>query len=171
MSRFTDALVAVAKRELGTHEVGTSNCGQRVNEYKRATTLADQADENWPWCAAFICWIVRESMMIAGVKETETFKRPKTAAAFGLIGWSLDQDKTTQTRRTLKPESIQAGDLLVFTFSHCGIATGPVDADGLTPTIEGNTSPGDGGSQRDGGGVHARKRRLSQVKARIRFTV
>jgi hypothetical protein len=168
---LASTLVAVARREIGTHEDGTSNCGLRVNAYKRATTLADQADENWPWCAAFICWVVYEAMRAAGVKETETFHRPKTAAAFGLIGWSLDQDKTTQTRRTLKPESIQAGDLLVFKFSHCGIATGPVDPDGMIPTIEGNTSPGDGGSQRDGGGVHPRKRRLSQVKARIRFTV
>jgi hypothetical protein len=108
-------LVALAKKEVGVQEIDGSNCGPRVNEYKAATTLTPTAA--WPWCAAFVCWLVREAMK----GGSYTFKRPTTAAAWGFEAWSLAQDSSTETK---KPHGgdIKAGDIVVFTFSHIGLA-------------------------------------------------
>ena len=113
-------IVRIASAEVGVHEIDGSNCGPRVNEFKAATVL--DPTEAWPWCAAFICWVVREALAASGVAETPTFHRPKTASAWGLESWSLAQDQSTWT--TKKPwRDILPGDLVIFKFSHCGIAT------------------------------------------------
>lgn len=167
MSKFTDTLVKLARAEVGTRETPkNSNRGPRVDEYKAATWL--DAKQAWPWCAAFVDWCVREAMTACGVKETPTFKRPRTAGAWDLVNWSLDQDDTTTTNRSPKATAIAAGDIIVFTFSHTGLATGPCDSKGNFPTVEGNT---DAAGSREGGGVYAKTRNISQVKARIRFNL
>lgn len=159
------AIVKAATKEIGTEEVNGTNCGPRVNEYKAATNLPPK--ESWPWCAAFVDWCVMQAMQATGIKETDTFKRPRTAGAWDLENWSLKQDDSTQTKRKAGSD-IQAGDIVIFTFSHVGIATGIPDEDGMVPTIEGNT---DGAGSREGGIVMNKRRRLSQIKTRIRFTV
>jgi hypothetical protein len=166
MKLLAEAIVKAATKEVGTEEVNGTNCGPRVDQYKAATVLPPH--ESWPWCAAFVCWCVWQAMLATGIKETATFKRPTTASAWNLENWSLQQDGTTQTKRGPGRGDIEAGDIVIFTFSHVGIATGPVDADGMVPTIEGNT---DGGGSREGGCVMSKKRRLSVIKTRIRFTV
>ena len=158
-------LVAVATQEIGVTEVNGSNCGPRVNEYKAATWLP--ADKPWPWCAAFVCWCVREAMRIGGVGETAKFKRPRTAGAWDLENWSLAQDASTNTKKPHRND-IQAGDIVIFKFSHVGIATGGIDKNGMVPTIEGNT---DGAGSREGGAVLRKKRAASSIRSRIRFTV
>lgn len=162
--KFTETLVRLAKGEVGTEEVNGTNCGPRVNEYKAATWLP--ADKGWPWCAAFICWLVREAMNACNIVETAGFKRPQTAGAWDFINWSLAQDSTTQTKRDPRTD-IQAGDIVVFTFSHIGLAIGPVK-DGFVDTIEGNT---DGDGSREGGAVLVKRRFLGKIRARIRFTI
>jgi hypothetical protein len=162
------ALVRIARGEIGVMETNGTNCGPRVNEYKAATTLDPTQD--WPWCAAFLCWLVREAMRATGIQETATFKRPTTAGAWPLESWSRAQDLSTQTLRKQpgKPFDIQPGDLILFTFSHCGLAITAPDNTGHFLTIEGNTD--DNGS-REGGAVLRRTRRTLQVKTRIRFRV
>jgi len=155
-------LVRIATAEVGVKEVNGSNCGPRVNQYKAATNLPPK--ESWPWCAAFVCWCGREAMATGG---PYTFKRPTTAGAWDFINWSLAQDDSTQTKRS-PGDDIQAGDIIVFRFSHIGIATSAVDRAGNFHTVEGNTD--DAGS-REGGGVFAKRRSIAQVRARIRFTV
>ena len=71
-----DKMVQLAREEIGVSEVDGSNCGPRVDEYKAATWL--DADKGWPWCAAFICWLVREAIE----DEDILFKRPRTAGAW-----------------------------------------------------------------------------------------
>lgn len=63
------------------------------------------------------------------------------------------------------------GDLVVFNFpggsgvaDHVGLARGPARG-GVIPTIEGNTSPGSGGSQANGGGVYKRSRPVGTIAA------
>jgi hypothetical protein len=165
MSLLASKIIELARLEIGVEEINGSNCGPRVNEYKAATWLP--ADKSWPWCAAFVCWLVREAMAATGIKETATFKRPRTAGAWDFENWSLEQDDTTQTRKPHRGD-IQAGDIVVFTFSHIGIATSSADAEGFVHTIEGNT---DGQGSREGGAVLAKKRHLSRIRSRIRFTV
>ena len=59
-------MVLLAREEIGVSEVDGSNCGPRVDEYKAATWL--DPDKGWPWCAAFICWLVREAIEGENVK-------------------------------------------------------------------------------------------------------
>ena len=163
--KLADHIVIIAGKEIGIEEIDGTNCGPRVDEYKAATNLPPH--EEWPWCAAFICWVVREALKVAGVKETDKFKRPTTASAWGLESWSLRQDNTTWTRKPAK-DDIQPGDIIVFSFSHCGIATSEPDKDGYFSTVEGNT---DHAGSREGGAVWRKWRRISQVRSRIRFRV
>lgn len=158
-------ITELARFELGVEEVNGTNCGPRVNEYKAATWLP--ADKGWPWCAAFVCWLVREAMKANGVKESATFKRPRTAGAWDFENWSLAQGSETNTKKPHKGD-IQAGDIVVFKFSHIGIAESAPDKNGIVTTIEGNT---DGTGSREGGAVLRKRRRVDQIRSRIRFTI
>lgn len=157
-------LVRLAEKEVGVEEVNGTNCGPRVNEYKAATNLSP--GKPWPWCAAFICWLVREAMENTGTAETPTFHRPQTAGAWDFMHWSRAQDGSTRTRKD-PADDIQPGDVVVFKFSHIGLAVGKPNG-GYVDCIEGNT---DGAGSREGGAVLHKRRKLSQILARIRFTV
>lgn len=163
--KLSEALTEIAAKEIGVTEVNGSNCGPRVNEYKAATWLP--ADKGWPWCAAFVCWCVREALTLSGTKETKTFKRPYTAGAWDFENWSLEQDESTNTRKPHKND-ILPGDIVIFTFSHIGIATSAPDKNGNVRTIEGNT---DGAGSREGGAVLRKTRHVSKIRSRIRFTI
>jgi hypothetical protein len=102
------------------------------------------------------------------IKQTSTFKRPRTAGAWDFINWSKEQDKTTSTVFRPKSKDIKGGDIVVFTFSHIGIATSSADSEGFFDAVEGNT---DSNGSREGGGVYAKRRHISKIKARIRFTI
>ena len=159
---IANRLVEIACGEVGVHEVDGTNCGPRVDEYKAATSLPPH--EPWPWCAAFVCWCVREAM--AGQKGY-TFSRPTTAGAWAFEAWSRAQDASTWTRKPHDGD-IQPGDIVVFTFSHIGIATSFPDKFGYVETVEGNT---DGAGGREGGSVLHKRRKISQIRSRIRFRV
>lgn len=163
--KLAQKITELARFELGTEEVNSSNCGPRVNEYKAATNLPPA--ESWPWCAAFVCWLVREAMKATGTKESATFKRPRTAGAWAFENWSLAQGSETSTKKPHRND-IQAGDIVVFKFSHIGIAESAPDKSGIVTTIEGNT---DGAGSREGGAVLRKRRRVDQIRSRIRFTV
>lgn len=154
-------LVKIAKAEIGVEEVNGSNCGPRVNEYKSTTNLP--ATRAWPWCAAFVCWCVKQAM---GDRKF-SFRRPTTAGAWDFENWSLAQDGSTDTRKPAG-DDIRPGDIVVFKFSHIGIATTRPDSDGYIRTVEGNT---DSAGSREGGGVFCKNRKVSRVRSRIRFTV
>jgi hypothetical protein len=154
-------IIEIARAEVGvTESPRNSNRGKRVDEYK-ATTWLDPR-QAWPWCAAFVCWVMRKT----GIKETATFKLPRTASAWDFINWSLAQDKTTRTLRNPKAKDIAAGDIIVFTFSHIGIAVSGCGEDGIFWTVEGNTNKA---GSREGDGVYEKSRGIEQVKARIRI--
>jgi hypothetical protein len=161
--KLAEKIVEIAKGEIGVEEIDGTNKGPRVDTYKAATTLPPH--ESWPWCAAFVCWVVREAMKATGA--VYTFQRPSTAGAWDLERWSREQDDSTQTRKPAGRD-IQAGDIICFTFSHTGFAISAPDADGWLSTIEGNTD--DAGS-REGGGVFRKRRHISKIRSRIRFTV
>jgi len=163
--KLAPEIVRLARAEIGVEEVNGTNKGKRVNEYKAATTLDPK--QGWPWCSAFVCFVVREAMKNLGIKETAKFKRPTTASAWGFESWSLKQDATTWTRKPHDGD-IQAGDIVVFTFSHIGIATSSPSKGGYVDTVEGNT---DGEGSREGGAVMTKKRHVSKIRSRIRFRV
>ena len=163
--KLSESLAKIAAAEIGVEEVDGTNCGPRVNEYKSATNLPPL--ESWPWCAAFVCWCVRGAMKLASVNECATFKRPTTAGAWDFENWSKRQDNTTQTKRE-PANDIKAGDIVIFRFSHIGIAASAPTLNGFVETIEGNT---DGQGSREGGAVLKKVRHISKIKTRIRFTI
>jgi hypothetical protein len=165
MSHFINALIQIAELEVGTSEVNGTNCGPRVNEYKAATNLPPA--KSWPWCAAFICWVVREAMKKASIHETKTFRRPRTAGAWDFENWSLAQDDTTSTKKPHRSD-ILPGDIVVFKFSHIGLALSAPSPSGFVKTIEGNT---DGSGSREGGSVLIKSRPVSAIRSRIRFNL
>tara|TARA_R110000868_G_scaffold278404_2_gene538249 strand:- start:493 stop:990 length:498 start_codon:yes stop_codon:yes gene_type:complete len=157
-------IIRVANAEVGVEEVDGSNSGKRVMEYQAATSLGGTG---WPWCSAFVCFVVREAMKNCGIKETATFRRPTTASAYAMKLWSLAQDATTSTKSPHRGD-IAPGDIIIFTFSHIGFAASKPDTNGYVTTYEGNTN---GAGSREGGAVLRKKRHVSKIKTRIRFTV
>ena len=158
-------IVRIAKAEVGVREIRDTNCGEIVNEYKAATCVNPK--KGLPWCAAFVCWVIREALKSSGVKETKTFKRPRTASAWDFENWSIDQDSTTWMRKPHDGD-ILPGDIVIFKFSHIGIAVSYPDKNGNVYTVEGNT---DSAGSREGGGVYFKTRNLSKIRSRIRFNL
>ena len=158
-STLAARIADIAQMECGVHETNGSNCGPRVNQYKAATNLNPK--EAWPWCAAFICWCVREACEGRIVR----FKLPRTAGAWAFEEWARNQPSASVHLRKPHGSDIRKGDILVYTFSHIGIALGP-PIGGLVPTCEGNT---DAGGSREGGEVAIRTRKLSAIRSRIRI--
>jgi hypothetical protein len=76
-------------------------------------------------------------------------------------GWTTDRSK------------IKQGDLVVIGGYgvHVEMVRGPEQPDGGVPTYGGNTSPGNSGSQSNGGGAYKRVRYPSEVRgfALVRF--
>ena len=99
--------------------------------------------------------------------ETQIADVPRTAAAFGLISWGLDNHypvfNSPADRSTEKP---RPGDIVVYEFSHTGIVSKDGDSTHDFYAIEGNTNPTGG---RDGYEVAERGRKYSLVKKFIRL--
>tara|TARA_Y100000310_G_scaffold220025_1_gene221472 strand:+ start:293 stop:907 length:615 start_codon:yes stop_codon:yes gene_type:complete len=157
-SSIPEKMVALAHEEIGVSEVDGSNCGPIVDQYKAATWL--DPSKGWPWCAAFICWLVKEA--IKG--EEVVFTRPETAGAWDFENWANKQ-KGVELRKPTNHD-IKAGDIVVFTFSHIGLAVKDADLSGYVTTIEGNTN---GEGSREGGAVLEKRRHVSKIRSRIRI--
>ena len=136
-------LLAVAQGELGATE---SPAGSNRTKYGRWMGLDGQ-----PWCMSFVQWCFAQA---------RTPLPYKTGSCSALLNWY----------RAHRPECVVtepvAGDIIIYNFGHTGIVESA--AAGTVTAIEGNTSPGDGGSQDNGGGVYRRTRRRSLVRAYIR---
>lgn len=169
-------LVDIARKEVGVLEAPrNSNRGKRVQEYQRATTLAGTG---WAYCAAFVCWCIREwgrdPEVLKALKMTPAqFERwrPKTASAYGLDDWARSKGLKVYSENARPNQlEIHTGDLVTFDFSHTGI----IDTDTVSKvyskarihTIEGNTDEAGG---RDGGGVYEKDRARSIARTFIRL--
>lgn len=105
-----------------------------------------------PWCVIFLWDCFRR----AGEGKA-FFGGAKTASCGQLLYW---YDAMGQT---VPVEEIQPGDIVILNFSgtkdteHCGLVTRVMGA-GRFRTIEGNTTPGEEGSQDNGGSVAQKTR-------------
>ena len=163
--KLSEAILIIARREIGVTEQGTSNRGPRVDDYQRATWLDP---EDWgAWCAAFVDFCVMQALTMANVKETATFERPRTAGAWDLEHWCRAQDDSVMLKKPAGKD-ILPGDILCFTFSHTGFAVTAPDKDGYVQTIEGNSNAN---GSRTGGMVCKGRRHISLIRSRIRFQI
>lgn len=156
----------IATSQVGQKEATNHNDGPAVRKFQNATNLDPGG---WPWCAAFVCWCIREwlrdplAVKWLALKHTDPdMWRPVTASAWGFADWSHNRPNTTQL---LSPdETAKKGDIVMFTFSHVGIV---VSDNGKTiQTVEGNTN---GSGSREGDGVYFKTRNKSLVKNFVRI--
>ena len=165
-------LTNIATGEIGVREVGGNNRGPKIVDYQSATWLKPAP---WPWCAAFVCWIiqqwlkdaeVRTALSLRNDRETEAW-RPRTAGAFDFARWAKERNVHVLGRSA----RALAGDLAIFDFSHIGVVIRD-QSKGSTQivTVEGNTN---GKGERDstsGDGVWRKIRPTRLVRSYIRIT-
>ena len=167
-------LAKIALSQVGTLEIGGNNRGKKIREYQSATQLEP---DNWPWCAAFVDWCVREwlknpdNAKWLGLKHsTPESWRPKTAAAYGLQSWAGYHPQTVQMLIGSKHTAL-AGDIVVYSkaynFSHCGIVI--ADDGESIETVEGNTNKRGDRESNSGDGVWAKVRQKKLIGALLRI--
>ena len=148
-------LVEVALAEVGTIE------GPKDNE----TKYGKFAKANFqPWCGSFVMWCADQ----AGVKVPNTVYTPAGAQAFIKAGaWQMAEVATPEV-----------GDIAYFDFpsdgvdriSHVGIVIKD-NGDGTVWCIEGNTSPDEKGSQRNGGQVSKKLRAYKKNPKKVMISI
>lgn len=161
-SPLPELVAAAAESQIGVRETGGSNKGAELQKffdsdwYDPNGTLP--GDEGYAWCASFVCWCVKE----AGERVDLPFNRPRTPGAWDFENWARREEV-----ELIKPamREVRRGDIVVFKFSHVGIATGD-EANGRVETVEGNTNKA---GSREGDGVYRKIRRKSQIRSIIRL--
>ena len=163
------ALVEIARRDVGKVEV-TRNRAPFIARYWPATSYPNGHADRQPYCAAAVCYWVREWLklpeVLAALKMTPTGAerwRCKSARAFDWLDWAAARKLEVLSDRPT--ERLRVGDLMVFDISHIGIVKDDDDA-GNVWTIEANTG---NGSVRDGDGCFERMRNRSAARAFIRL--
>lgn len=133
----------IARRELGSTE---SPAGSNRTKYGQWMGLDGQ-----PWCMSFVQWCFDQ----AGAPLP-----CRTGSCSALLRWY----RANQPERVAQDP--MPGDIVIYRFGHTGIVESASGSD--VTAIEGNTSPGQGGSQDNGGGVFRRTRKRSLAEAYIR---
>lgn len=167
---MNEKIIEIARKEVGVREEGGNNNGKRIREYQGATELQPAA---WPWCAAWVDWIIREWLKDAEVlrwlnlkKMTPEQWRPKTALAYGFKNWAQARPNTTLILDETHPAN--PADIVTFDFSHVGLVLED-DGKGYITTLEGNTN---GRGERDsesGDGVWQKVRKKTLARNFIRI--
>lgn len=138
MAVATD-VVSAARGKLGTVESPPESNNQMFGIWYGFNRV--------PWCAIFVSWCMAQ----AGCQS----QYRNAAVSFSLDTARKQGRRTAEFRTGFVACKINSGG--DWGPGHTGIVEA-VHSNGEVTTIEGNTSPGDGGSQRDGGGVWRRRR-------------
>jgi hypothetical protein len=136
-------VMAYLADEVKVREVGGNNRGVWVSRFLLSVGL----DPGYPWCAASLAFA-------SSVADAPCPTRPdyNPAAVLGWWRWADDLGVLVSSPRR--------GDIAMrrtsATTGHIGVVVRVVGP--MVYSIEGNTSPGDSGSQADGGGLYRRVR-------------
>lgn len=155
MNRMIESIIKISRGELGNTEYPK---GSNKTKYGEEYGLQGQ-----PWCVIFLWWLFHVAEL-----ARLFFDGKKTASCSELLGWAK------KAGRTAPKGSLRKGDITLLSFdgsataAHCGLVIEDMAKDGSFRTIEGNTTPGEEGSQDNGGCVAQKVRYLYQVVAVIR---
>lgn len=158
-------IVDVAKEDLGLVEIDP-NFNPEFKKFWDATWYSSGLKNREPYCAAAVTYWVTEAD-----KRSELIKlrvRPQYASVRDWTAFAMNPYNGATIfdgYNGLKPEP---GDLVIYRYSHIGVVASDFQ-DGLFETIEANTSPSKSGSQRDGDGIHQKRRSLTDVKIFVRL--
>lgn len=145
-------VIETARADLGYTE---NPPGSNMTKYGEAYGM-----NGVPWCVEALWFWFNE----AG-ERMAFFGGGKTASCGMLLRWYKEQGLVVDKR------DIQIGDILILNFSgtqdtqHCGLVVDKGKLAGTWYTIEGNATPGEEGSQDDGGCVALKMRHIRNVVA------
>jgi len=161
------ATVALAEQWVGTKEQGynvvpgiTDRTGINGQSWCLAFVQVVLADAGWPlpswWPRTYRCDDLSRAAHRNGATVPLDQGQAGDIIIFSWYPWRYEgSPQEPIIRGDAQYEGWPAGD-------HVGILTGPL-AGGMYPTIEGNTSSGNAGSQDNGDGVYRRRRPLDSV--------
>ena len=149
MAKTADAVIAIARREIGTVERPKNSNNVKYNTwYYKQEVYDGKNGAKYPWCMAFVQWVFNE----AG------FPLPyKTASCSALLNWYK-----TNTPELVHSEP-QRGDIVIYK-GHTGIFEKIGPDPKYMYVIEGNTAVG---NDDNGGAVMERYRKVSAALAFI----
>ena len=139
-------VLATARSQIGTVE--------RPAGSNRTPYGAEYGGDGQAWCAKFVWWVFRKSLASSLI--------PKAAFTPTFARWFRDKGQGGNTPRPGAVVFFDFPNDRMHRISHVGLVEA-VNSDGTITTIEGNTSSGLRGSQRDGDGVWRRRRRTGIV--------
>lgn len=153
-------VLEVARGEL---TVAEDPPGSNRVKYNTAYYGREVSGKDFPWCVTLQWWIFQESG-----ERMAFFGGGKTASCRTLLRWYREQGLTADK------QAIQVGDILIQNFSgkkvsgeldteHCGLVVEKGPLVGTWYCVEGNTSPGEEGSQDNGGCVALKLRSVKNV--------
>ena len=162
-------MIDIARRDVGKVEV-TKNRAPWIKWLWPATSYPKGYDNREPYCAAGLCYVLREWLKDKDVRaaldlNTEAAEkwRCKSAVAFDWIDWAVNKKLRVLDARTV----LHAADLVVYDYSHIEMVT---DDDGTTggPFVAIGYNTNAAGS-RDGEGCFEKPRLRARVKKFIRI--
>lgn len=153
-------VIEVAESQLGVTEYppGSNKVIYNTDYYGKEVSGAD-----YPWCCTYLWWVFNK----AGEGKA-FFNSGKTASCNILLRWYKEQGLTVPV------DQVRAGDIVLLNFhggqtpEHCGLVECVMHSDDGVETIwtiEGNTTPGEEGSQDNGGCVALKDRYPRQIVA------
>ena len=133
---------------VGAGEAGGKNTGPEIDRFLASVGLGP----GYAWCAAFVSYSLQAS------RPTPDFPQTRSALArhFRVPGYAIDMRRAVASNMEYEAGWIVGWQRGTSIYGHVGFiihGSGP-----RMRTVEGNTSPGAGGSQFDGGGVHFKSR-------------
>lgn len=149
--------------EIATLELGVTEDPVNRVKYNDAYYGMQVSGSAYPWCVTFLWWVFQEAQ-----ERMAFFGGGRTASCGTLLRWYREQGLTADK------QAIQVGDILILNFSgkkrdgeldteHCGLVVEKGPLAGTWYCVEGNTSPGEEGSQDNGGCVALKLRSVKNV--------
>lgn len=155
--RLRKRFVDIASRDLGQIET-SRNHGPAIAKFWDATSYPEGYADRAPYCAAAMCYWLREWLkdpdVLAALKMTPMQAeawRCKSPAAFGWTSWARANGLLVMSDS--QNHVLHSADVMVFDMSHIGLVSD--DYDTRVKTIEANTGASGG---RDGDGIFAKDR-------------